>query len=127
MATSRCGKQRQPLLHSPTPADANGGGAAKRRRFVSFLAVTAALVASYHLLVPTNSSHYHALFLSLGSNATAAAHLRALTLRPHVAGIEANADGAIRRFRRVHITALLVNLAQLAVLVWGTIQLARSA
>lgn len=94
MATSRGGKQRQPLLHSPTPADANGGGAAKRRRFVSFLAVTAALVASYHLLVPTNSSHYHALFLSLGSNATAAAHLRALTLRPHVAGTEANAATA---------------------------------
>lgn len=94
MATSRGGKQRQPLLHSPTPTAANGGGAAGRRRFLSFLAVTAALVASYHLLVPTNSSHYHALFLSLGSNATAAAHLRALTLRPHVAGTEANAAAA---------------------------------
>jgi len=94
MATSRGGKQRQPLLHSSTPTAANGGGAAGRRRFLSFLAVTAALVASYHLLVPTNSSHYHALFLSLGSNATAAAHLRALTLRPHVAGTEANAAAA---------------------------------
>ncbi|CAD6229894.1 unnamed protein product [Miscanthus lutarioriparius] len=91
---SRGSKQRQPLLHSPTPTAANGGGAAGRRRFLSFLAVTAALVASYHLLVPTNSSHYHALFLSLGSNATAAAHLRALTLRPHVAGTEANAAAA---------------------------------
>nr|CAB3474202.1 unnamed protein product [Digitaria exilis] len=88
MATSRGGKRQQPLLlHSPTPA-----GAAGRRRFLVFLAVTAALVASYHhLLAPPNSSRYHALFLSLGSNATAAAHLRALTLRPHVAGTEVNA------------------------------------
>ncbi len=40
--------------------------------------------------------------------------------------IETNADGAIRRFRRVHGAALLVNLVQLVVLVWGTIQLSRS-
>ena len=40
--------------------------------------------------------------------------------------IEASDDGAIQRFRRVHIAALLINLAQLAVLVWGTIQLSRS-
>ena len=94
MATSRSVKQRQPLLQSPTPAAGNGGSAAGRRRFLTFLAVTAALVASYHLLEPTNSSRYHALFLTLGSNATAAAHLRALTLRPHVAGTEANAAAA---------------------------------
>ncbi|KAG2600553.1 hypothetical protein PVAP13_5KG526700 [Panicum virgatum] len=94
MATSRGGKQRQPLLQSPTPAAPNGGGAAGRRRFLAFLAVTAALVASYQLLEPTDSSRYRALFLTLGSNATAAAHLRALTLRPHVAGTEANAAAA---------------------------------
>ena len=94
MATSRSVKQRQPLLQSPTPAAGNGSSAAGRRRFLTFLAVTAALVASYHLLEPTNSSRYHALFLTLGSNATAAAHLRALTLRPHVAGTEANAAAA---------------------------------
>jgi len=94
MATSRGGEQRQPLLQSPTPAAPNGGGAAGRRRFLAFLAVTAALVASYQLLEPTDSSRYHALFLTLGSNATAAAHLRALTLRPHVAGTEANAAAA---------------------------------
>ena len=41
--------------------------------------------------------------------------------------IEANADGAIRRFRRAHAMALLVNLAQLVVIVWGTIQLSRPA
>jgi len=40
--------------------------------------------------------------------------------------IEANDGEAIPRFRRVHATALLINLAQLAVLVWGTIQLSRS-
>ncbi|RLM92987.1 glutamate carboxypeptidase 2 [Panicum miliaceum] len=94
MATSRGGKQREPLLQSPTLTAANGGGAAGRRRFLAFLAVTAALVASYRLLEPANSSRYHALFLTLGSNATAAAHLRALTLRPHVAGTEANAAAA---------------------------------
>lgn len=41
--------------------------------------------------------------------------------------IEANAQGAIQRFRRVHAIALLVNLAQLVLLVWGTIQLSLSA
>jgi hypothetical protein len=40
--------------------------------------------------------------------------------------IEAHDDRAIQRFRRVHATALLINLAQLAVLVWGIIQLSRS-
>jgi hypothetical protein len=40
--------------------------------------------------------------------------------------IEANDGGAIQRFRRLHAAALLINLAQLAVLVWGTIQLSRS-
>jgi hypothetical protein len=39
--------------------------------------------------------------------------------------IQANADGAIRRFRRVHATALAINLAQLVALVWGTLQLSR--
>ena len=42
------------------------------------------------------------------------------------AQIEARDDRAIQRFRRVHATALLINLAQLAVLVWGIIQLSRS-
>ena len=85
------GKQ-QPLLLSPAGAAGSGMG---RRRYLTFLAVTIALVASYHLLqAPTPSSRYHALFLTLGSNASAAAHLRALTLRPHVAGTEANAAAA---------------------------------
>ena len=45
-----------------------------RRRYLAFLAIAAALVASYHLLhAPTPSSRYHALFLTLGSNARAAA------------------------------------------------------
>jgi len=41
--------------------------------------------------------------------------------------IEANAEGAIQRFRKVHGTALLVNLGQLALVVWGTVQLSRPA
>lgn len=39
--------------------------------------------------------------------------------------IEAQAEGAIRRFRKVHGTALLVNLGQLVLVVWGTVQLSR--
>lgn len=39
--------------------------------------------------------------------------------------IEANADGAVGKFRRVHGAALLVNLVQLVVLIWGTIHLSR--
>jgi hypothetical protein len=41
--------------------------------------------------------------------------------------IEANAEGAVKRFRRLHGTALLVNLCQLVLVVWGTIQLSRPA
>jgi hypothetical protein len=40
--------------------------------------------------------------------------------------IEANEGEAIQRFRRVHVAALLVNLAQLVALVWGTLQLSRA-
>ncbi|CAD6341850.1 unnamed protein product [Miscanthus lutarioriparius] len=40
---------------------------------------------------PNPVPNYEALFLSLGSNDTAASHLRALTLHPHVAGTKANA------------------------------------
>lgn len=37
--------------------------------------------------------------------------------------IQANDDDAIRRFRRIHGSALLVNLVQLVVVVWSTTQL----
>ncbi|GJM93187.1 hypothetical protein PR202_ga09723 [Eleusine coracana subsp. coracana] len=88
-------KQDPLLLHPPTPTAPNGGRAG-RRRFIAFLAAAAALLASYHVLLapPPAASRYHALFLTLGSNSTASAHLRALTLRPHVAGSEANAAAA---------------------------------
>uniref|UniRef100_A0A0E0DZ27 glutamate carboxypeptidase II n=1 Tax=Oryza meridionalis TaxID=40149 RepID=A0A0E0DZ27_9ORYZ len=98
---SRHGKpqQRQPLiLPDAAPMGGGDGGrgdaATRRRRFVAFLAISVALVASYHHLAPAPASRYHALFVSLGNNDTAAAHLRALTLRPHVAGTEANAVAA---------------------------------
>ncbi|RLM92591.1 putative glutamate carboxypeptidase 2 [Panicum miliaceum] len=55
------------------------------------LIVAAAFLASFHLLfLSPGPSYYQSLFLSLGSNDTAAAHLRALTQRPHVAGTRAN-------------------------------------
>lgn len=37
--------------------------------------------------------------------------------------IQANARGAISDFRKIHATALLVNLIQLIVVVWGTLQI----
>lgn len=40
--------------------------------------------------------------------------------------IEGSDDAPIRRFRRMHGAALLINLALLVFLVWGTIQLSRS-
>jgi len=53
---------------------------------------------------PTPGPNYGALFLSLGSNDTAAAHLRALTLHPHVAGTRANSLAA--RYVRDALSAL---------------------
>ena len=41
--------------------------------------------------------------------------------------IEAKAEGAVQRFRRIHGFALLVNLGQLVLVVCGIIQLSRSA
>ncbi|RLM94123.1 hypothetical protein C2845_PM08G25040 [Panicum miliaceum] len=53
---------------------------------------------------PNPAPNYGALFLSLGSNDTAAAHLRALTLHPHVAGTRANSLTA--RYVRDALSAL---------------------
>ncbi|VAH63518.1 unnamed protein product [Triticum turgidum subsp. durum] len=58
------------------------------------LLVGALFATYYHLLVAPAPSYYQSLFLSLGCNDTAAAHLRALTVRPHLAGTEANALAA---------------------------------
>lgn len=41
--------------------------------------------------------------------------------------IEANEAAAVRHFRRVHATAITVNVVQLFVVVWGTLQLSGSA
>ena len=43
------------------------------------------------------------------------------------ARIEAADGTAIHQFRRVHATALAINLAQLVLLVWGTLSLSRPA
>jgi hypothetical protein len=42
------------------------------------------------------------------------------------AQIEGSQGLPIRRFRRMHVAALLINVALLVVLVWGTIRLSRS-
>ena len=39
--------------------------------------------------------------------------------------IEANEESAVKHFRRVHATALCINLAQLVVIVWGLLQLSQ--
>uniref|UniRef100_A0A804NDS3 Peptidase M28 family protein n=1 Tax=Zea mays TaxID=4577 RepID=A0A804NDS3_MAIZE len=70
-----------------------------RSRFLclisSMLAVLGASLAGLLLFAlhpaPNPVPNYASLFLSLGSNDTAASHLRALTLHPHVAGTKANA------------------------------------
>ena len=69
------------------------------------LAVGAAAVA---LIATLLRRHFLPLMLRLGAQ------------------IEAREGGAIQRFRRLHAIALLINLALLALLVWGTIQLSRS-
>jgi N-acetylated-alpha-linked acidic dipeptidase len=85
-----CGSEGPPLLPPPAP-----GRAAAARLYPLPLLVAAAFASSYHLLLVTPSpSYYQSLFLSLGSNDTAAAHLRALTARPHIAGSEVNALAA---------------------------------
>ncbi|WVZ68884.1 hypothetical protein U9M48_017764 [Paspalum notatum var. saurae] len=92
----------------PTPQDGVDGSAARipllppappRRAAVRLhplpLLVAAAFAASYHLFFLTPApSYYQSLYLSLGSNDTAAAHLHALTIRPHLAGTGANALAA---------------------------------
>nr|CAB3478261.1 unnamed protein product [Digitaria exilis] len=80
---------RAPLLPPPAPRRAAA------RLHPLPLIVAAAFVASFRLLfLAPDPSYYQSLLLSLGSNDTAAAHLRALTLRPHIAGSEANALAA---------------------------------
>ncbi|KAF7030515.1 hypothetical protein CFC21_042042 [Triticum aestivum] len=78
------------LSPSPPPFKPRRRG----RLLPSILAVLAAAVALFLLAVlrspPTPSPNLGSLFLSLGSNNTAASHLRALTLHPHVAGTKAN-------------------------------------
>ncbi|KAF8751392.1 hypothetical protein HU200_012066 [Digitaria exilis] len=86
------------LLAAPSPPRAKHH---TRGRFLYLVSATlAVLCASLALLIflalrpsapnPNPSPNYAELFLSLGSNDTAAAHLRALTLHPHVAGTKAN-------------------------------------
>ncbi|XP_051225939.1 probable glutamate carboxypeptidase LAMP1 [Lolium perenne] len=66
----------------------------RRRLLSSMLAIVGGAVALFLFVVlgsPSNpSTNYASLLLSLGSNDTAATHLRALTLHPHVAGTKAN-------------------------------------
>jgi hypothetical protein len=72
------------------------------------------------------------LGLAIGAAALAAA---AVALRKQLlpvmqqlsSEIEANAEGAVQRFRKIHGIALLVNLGQLVLVVWGIIQLSHSA
>ncbi|CAO2197666.1 unnamed protein product [Urochloa humidicola] len=77
---------RAPLLPQPAARRA----AARLLRPLTLI-VAAAFFAWFQLvfLAPA-PSYYQCLFLSLGSNDTAAAHLRVLTQRPHVAGTRAN-------------------------------------
>uniref|UniRef100_A0A0E0FSX5 Aminopeptidase NAALADL1 n=1 Tax=Oryza nivara TaxID=4536 RepID=A0A0E0FSX5_ORYNI len=81
------------LLLSPSPTPPHKP--TTPRRLICVVSSTlAALGASLSLLLLVVHSapapNYGSLFLSLASNDTAALHLRALTLHPHVAGTRAN-------------------------------------
>uniref|UniRef100_A0A0D9V5G2 Aminopeptidase NAALADL1 n=1 Tax=Leersia perrieri TaxID=77586 RepID=A0A0D9V5G2_9ORYZ len=84
------------LLHTPSPPSPPSKPTT-RRRLLRVISITlAVLVACLSLLLlvvrssPTTPPNYGSLFISLASNDTAARHLRALTLHPHVAGTRAN-------------------------------------
>ncbi|XP_048137606.1 probable glutamate carboxypeptidase AMP1 isoform X2 [Rhodamnia argentea] len=66
------------------------------------------LLASFYTLrhphAPRNAAHFHRAFLSSASNATLAAYLRALTLRPHLAGTQPSLDAA--HLVRAHFLSL---------------------
>ncbi|CAM0882797.1 unnamed protein product [Alopecurus aequalis] len=66
----------------------------RRRLLPIILAVLGGAVALFLFVLlrspPNPSPNYGSLLLSLGSKDTAASHLRALTLHPHVAGTKAN-------------------------------------
>ncbi|KAL6845596.1 hypothetical protein ACP4OV_025091 [Aristida adscensionis] len=99
----------------PAPSPAKPHHPRPRARPFLFLlsAALAALGAALSLLLffalhpaPNPPPNYGALFLALGSNDTAAAHLRALTLHPHVAGTKANSLTA--RYVRDAFAALAI-------------------
>lgn len=83
-------------LLSPSPPQPptkprTGGGQRFLSATLAALGVSLSLFLFFALHPASNAPpNYGALFLSLGCNATAAAHLRALTLHPHVAGTKAN-------------------------------------
>ena len=61
-------------------------------------------------------------FIRLGKIALAAAVLRRKVLSAMDqlrAEIQSSRDDAVRRFRRVHVTAILINLLQLVLIVWS--------
>ncbi|CAO2171393.1 unnamed protein product [Urochloa humidicola] len=82
-------------LLAPSPPRAKPHAHPRGRRFLFLLSSTLGALALLLFLAlrpapNPPAPNYGALFLSLGSNDTAAAHLRALTLHPHVAGTKAN-------------------------------------
>ncbi|CAO2166330.1 unnamed protein product [Urochloa humidicola] len=82
-------------LLAPSPPRAKPHAHPRGGRFLFLLSSTLGALALLLFLAlrpapNPPAPNYGALFLSLGSNDTAAAHLRALTLHPHVAGTKAN-------------------------------------
>lgn len=79
------------LLPSPPPIKPHRRGGRLLPSALAVLGGAVVLVVFVLLPSPPNPPrNYGSLFLSLGSNDTAASHLRALTLHPHVAGTKAN-------------------------------------
>ncbi|KAH7651215.1 N-acetylated-alpha-linked acidic dipeptidase protein [Dioscorea alata] len=85
MGKTRDQEEENPLLEPPPPVTAVASRRRTRGPMLILVAAFVPLVFHLLLILPSKST-YHSLFLSLSDNATAARHLAALTLRPHLAG-----------------------------------------
>ncbi|XP_074586503.1 putative glutamate carboxypeptidase LAMP1 [Curcuma longa] len=81
-------------LEKAAPPLRGSAATGSSNRILASVALPLFLVFLGLLASPPSKSTYHALFLTVADNATAARHLFALTRRPHVAGTPANAEAA---------------------------------
>ena len=108
------------ILDHSTPLDGRFVG-----RFFEIYC-TAALVAASGASLSYALSGYAGFALGTGSIIGLVAVVRQTiipTMQRLTLQIQREEPGAIRTFRQIHATALLINLCQLVLLVWGVLQL----